>query len=98
VSVSTTDFAASAITPRYGNRQTLPGNPLGMTTAQFAIPWILQSLVFASVVIGPTSACQITSNAEAADVTLDEDVLKRVEEILDDVAERDPVRVAAVTV
>lgn len=71
---------------------------LGLTLAQFSIAWILQNPVFASVVIGATSPDQVTSNARAAGVALGEDVLERVDEILDDVVERDPERVAAVTV
>lgn len=90
-------FMADHILQRVQQLKTLAAE-LGMTTAQFAIAWILQNPVFASVVIGATSAHQVTSNAEAAGMTLEEDVLERVEEILDDVVERDPQRVAAVTV
>jgi aryl-alcohol dehydrogenase-like predicted oxidoreductase len=48
----------------------------------------------AAAIIGATRPEQVHDNVKAAGVTLDVDVLKRIDEALGDVVERDPARTA----
>lgn len=63
---------------------------LGLTMAQFAIAWVLQNPNVAAALVGASRPAQITSNAAAAGVVLDQTVLARIDEILGDSIERDP--------
>ncbi|RYL93694.1 aldo/keto reductase family protein [Sporolactobacillus sp. Y61] len=57
---------------------------LGITMAQLALAWILRQDNVASVVVGASRPEQIEDNAAAADLTLEPDVLKKIEGILTD--------------
>ena len=63
---------------------------LGLSMAQLAVAWVLQNENVAAAIIGATRPEQVHDNVKAAGVTLDADVLKRIDEILGDVVERDP--------
>jgi aryl-alcohol dehydrogenase-like predicted oxidoreductase len=63
---------------------------LGLSTAQLAVAWVLQNDNVAGAIIGASRPEQVTDNAAAAGVRLDDDVLKRVDEALGDIVERDP--------
>jgi aryl-alcohol dehydrogenase-like predicted oxidoreductase len=67
---------------------------LGLTMAQLAIAWVLHNDGVASAIIGASRPEQVVDNAAAAGVHLEDDVLKRVDEALGDVVERDPGRTA----
>jgi aryl-alcohol dehydrogenase-like predicted oxidoreductase len=60
--------------------------------AQLAIAWVLQNPNVAAAIIGATRPEQVQDNAAAAGVTLDADVLARIDEVLGDVVERDPAK------
>ncbi len=64
----------------------------GLTMAQLAIAWVLQHPNVSAAIIGATRPEQVTENAKAAGVRLDEGLLKRIDEILDPVVERDPAK------
>ena len=63
---------------------------LGITMAQLAIAWVLANDNVATALVGASRPEQIASNAEAAGVTLDADVLTRIDDILGDLPETDP--------
>jgi aryl-alcohol dehydrogenase-like predicted oxidoreductase len=63
---------------------------LGLTMAQLAIAWVLQNENVAGAIIGASRPEQVAGNAAAAGVGLDDDVLKRIDEVLGDVVRRDP--------
>jgi aryl-alcohol dehydrogenase-like predicted oxidoreductase len=66
---------------------------LGLSMAQLAIAWVLQNPNVAAAIIGASRPEQVTDNVKAAGVTLDADVLTRIDEVLGDVVERDPSKV-----
>jgi aryl-alcohol dehydrogenase-like predicted oxidoreductase len=63
---------------------------LGLSMAQLAVAWVLQNPNVAAAIIGATRPEQVEDNVKAAGVRLDDDVLKRIDEVLGDVVERDP--------
>ena len=65
---------------------------LGLTMAQLAIAWVLQNPNVAAAIIGATRPEQVHDNVKAAGVRLDDDVLRRIDEVLGDVVERDPAK------
>ena len=67
---------------------------LGLTMAQLAVAWVLQNPNVAAAIIGATRPEQVHDNVKAAGVRLDADVLKRIDEVLGDVVERDPGKTA----
>ncbi len=83
---------------RFLNDETLTGvqqlepiaADLGLTMAQLAVAWVLQNDNVASAIIGASRPEQVVDNVGASGVTLDADVLKRVDEALGELVERDP--------
>jgi aryl-alcohol dehydrogenase-like predicted oxidoreductase len=67
---------------------------LGLTMAQLAIAWVLQNRNVAAAIIGATRPEQVADNVKAAGVRLDDEVLRRIDEVLGDVVVRDPERTA----
>lgn len=68
-------------------RQLKPlADELGITRAQLALAWVLRQETVSSVITGATSFEQVTENAHAADVQLTEEMLKRIDAILDNQA------------
>jgi aryl-alcohol dehydrogenase-like predicted oxidoreductase len=65
---------------------------LGLTMAQLAVAWVLQNRNVASAIIGGSRPEQVTDNVGALGVTLEDDVLKRIDEALGEAVERDPAR------
>ncbi len=62
---------------------------VGLTMAQLAIAWVLQNPNVSSAIIGATRPEQVRDNVKAAGVKLDAETLKRIDEIVDPVTERD---------
>ncbi|WP_327365624.1 aldo/keto reductase family protein [Streptomyces sp. NBC_01217] len=62
----------------------------GLSLAQLAVAWVLQNSNVCAAIIGASRPEQVTENAAAAGVTLDEELLKGIDDILDPVVERDP--------
>ena len=63
---------------------------LDLTLAQLAVAWVLANDNVATALVGASRPEQVASNAAAAGVALDDDVLRRIDEVLGDVVERDP--------
>jgi aryl-alcohol dehydrogenase-like predicted oxidoreductase len=68
---------------------------LGISMAQLAIAWVLQNPNVASAIIGASRPEQVTENVKAAGVTLSDDILTKIDEVLGDVVETDPRRTVA---
>ncbi|HEU5033817.1 MAG TPA: aldo/keto reductase family protein [Mycobacteriales bacterium] len=62
----------------------------GLTMAQLAVAWVLQNDNVASAIVGATKPEQVEDNVKASGVTLDADVLKRIDDVLGDIVIRDP--------
>jgi aryl-alcohol dehydrogenase-like predicted oxidoreductase len=67
---------------------------LGLSMAQLAVAWVLQNENVAAAIIGATRPEQVHDNVKAAGVRLEDDVLKRIDEVLGDVVERDAAKTA----
>jgi aryl-alcohol dehydrogenase-like predicted oxidoreductase len=65
----------------------------GLSMAAFAVAWVLQNKNVASAIVGATRPEQIKDNVAAAGVTLDAELLHRVDKVLGGVVQRDPERV-----
>ncbi len=63
---------------------------VGLSQAQLAVAWVLQNQNVASAIIGATRPEQVAENVKAAGVRLDAAVLKKIDEVLEGVVERDP--------
>jgi aryl-alcohol dehydrogenase-like predicted oxidoreductase len=61
----------------------------GLSMAQLATAWVLQNDNVSAAIIGASRPEQVVDNAGAAGKKLDADLLKRIDEILDPVVERD---------
>ncbi|MEL5954124.1 aldo/keto reductase family protein [Streptomyces sp. CLV115] len=62
----------------------------GLSLAQLAVAWVLQNSNVSAAIIGASRPEQVTENVAAAGVTLDAELLKGIDDILDPVVERDP--------
>ena len=67
---------------------------VGLSMAALAVAWTLQNDNVATAIIGASRPEQVHDNATAAGVRLPDEVLKRIDEILDPVIERDPAKTA----
>jgi aryl-alcohol dehydrogenase-like predicted oxidoreductase len=64
----------------------------GATTAQLAVAWVLNNPNVSSAIVGATRPEQLRDNVKALDVTIDTGMVKAIDEVLDAVVTRDPVR------
>jgi aryl-alcohol dehydrogenase-like predicted oxidoreductase len=62
----------------------------GLSMSQLAVAWVLQNPNVSSAIIGATRPEQVRENVKAAGVKLDEALLRRIDEILTPVVQRDP--------
>jgi aryl-alcohol dehydrogenase-like predicted oxidoreductase len=67
---------------------------LDLSMAQLAIAWVLQNDNVASAIIGASRPEQVAENVKASGVRIPDALMKRIDEVLDDVVERDPVLTA----
>jgi aryl-alcohol dehydrogenase-like predicted oxidoreductase len=58
---------------------------LGLTMAQMALAWVLRRSEVASAIIGASRPEQIADNVRAVGVTLPDEVLERIDRVLDGV-------------
>jgi voltage-dependent potassium channel beta subunit len=65
---------------------------VGLSLAQLAVAWVLQNSNVSSAIIGASRPDQVKENVKAAGVKLSADVMKKIDEILGPVVERDPAR------
>jgi aryl-alcohol dehydrogenase-like predicted oxidoreductase len=64
----------------------------GATPGQLAIAWVLNNANVSSAIVGATRPEQLRDNVKALDVSLDADLLKAIDEVLDAVVTRDPAK------
>jgi aryl-alcohol dehydrogenase-like predicted oxidoreductase len=64
----------------------------GLSMAQLAVAWTLQNKNVSSAIIGASRPEQVQDNAAAAGVELGDELLAKIDEILDPLVERDPAR------
>jgi aryl-alcohol dehydrogenase-like predicted oxidoreductase len=67
----------------------------GLTMAQLAVAWVLANPNVASAIVGATRPEQVRDNAAAAGHKLAPELLKKIDDALGDVIERDPTRTAS---
>jgi aryl-alcohol dehydrogenase-like predicted oxidoreductase len=67
---------------------------LDLSMAQLAIAWVLQNDNVASAIIGASRPEQVAENVKASGVRIPDALMKRIDEVLDDVVERDPAMTA----
>ncbi|MEO3803312.1 aldo/keto reductase family protein [Nonomuraea sp. B1E8] len=63
---------------------------LGLSMAQLAIAWVLQNPNVSSAIIGASRPEQVRDNVRASGVKLDADVLRRIDDVLGPIVQRDP--------
>ena len=64
----------------------------GLTMAQLAVAWVLNNDNVATAIVGASRPEQVADSAAAAGVSLDAELLAKIDEALDPVVERDPAR------
>jgi len=64
----------------------------GLSMAQLAVAWVLQNDNVAGAIVGASRPEQVTDNAAAAGLKLDDDLLSKIDEVVDPVVERDPAK------
>jgi aryl-alcohol dehydrogenase-like predicted oxidoreductase len=64
----------------------------GLSMAQLAIAWVLQNENVATAIIGATRPEQVFDNVKAAGVTLEPELLAKIDDVLGEVVERDPAK------
>ena len=62
----------------------------GLSMAQLAVAWVLQNDNVASAIIGASRPAQVHDNVAAAAVRLEDDLMDKIDKVLDPVVERDP--------
>ena len=62
----------------------------GLSLAQLAVAWVLQNPNVSSAIVGASRPEQVTENVKAAGVTLEDDLMAKIDEVLGDVVYRDP--------
>src|SRR5919112_1899936 len=62
----------------------------GLSLAQLAVAWVLQNSNVSAAIIGASRPEQVTENVKAAGIKLEDDLLRKIDEILEGVIERDP--------
>jgi aryl-alcohol dehydrogenase-like predicted oxidoreductase len=64
----------------------------GLSLATLAVAWVLQNPNVSAAIIGASRPEQVTENVKAAGTTLDDDLLAKIDEVLDGIIERDPAK------
>ena len=67
----------------------------GLTMAQLAVAWVLANPNVSSAIVGATRPEQVRDNATAAGTKLEPELLKKIDDALGDVVDRDPTRTAS---
>jgi aryl-alcohol dehydrogenase-like predicted oxidoreductase len=65
---------------------------LGLSMAQLAVAWVLQNDNVAAAIVGASRPEQVRENVKASGVRLDDEVMRRIDEVLAGVVETDPAR------
>ncbi|MER7277486.1 aldo/keto reductase family protein [Dactylosporangium sp. NPDC000244] len=62
----------------------------GLSMAQLGLAWVLQNPNVSSAIVGATRPEQLEDNVKASGVKLDAELLKRIDEALEPIVQRDP--------
>ncbi len=62
----------------------------GLSMAQLAVAWVLQNPSVSAAIVGATRPEQVRENVKASGVRLDEEIMRRIDDVLAPVIERDP--------
>jgi aryl-alcohol dehydrogenase-like predicted oxidoreductase len=62
----------------------------GMSLAKMSLAWVLQNSNVSAAIIGASRPEQVVAIVEASGVRLDAEIMKRIDEVLDPIVERDP--------
>jgi aryl-alcohol dehydrogenase-like predicted oxidoreductase len=62
----------------------------GLTMPQLAVAWVLQNRSVSAAIVGATKPEQVRDNVKASGVVLDAAIMKRIDEVVGPVVERDP--------
>lgn len=97
---ATDDKGGADMISRYLNDETLTrvqklkpiADDLGLSMSQLAIAWVLANDNVAAALVGASRPEQIADNVKAAGVTLEADVLAKIDEALGDIVETDPAK------
>ncbi len=65
---------------------------VGLSLAQLAVAWVLHNPNVASAIVGASRPEQVTETAKAAGVTLSDEIVAKIDDVLGDVVEYDPRR------
>lgn len=95
---ATDDKGGDKMIQRYLNDETLTrvqqlkpiADDLGVTMAQLAVAWVLANDNVSAALVGASRPEQIGENIKASDITLDPDVLKKIDDALAGSIEADP--------
>ena len=68
---------------------------LSLTMAQLAVAWVLQNDNVAAAIIGASRPDQVQENVAASGVVIPAELMRRIDDVLGDVVERDPRRTDA---
>lgn len=66
----------------------------GLTMPQLAVAWVLQNDNVAAALVGASRPEQVADNVKAAGVTLDADLMAKIDDVLGGVVKRDPGKTA----
>jgi aryl-alcohol dehydrogenase-like predicted oxidoreductase len=64
----------------------------GLSMAQLAVAWVLQNPGVSAAIIGATRPEQVRENVKASGVRLDGEVMRKIDDVVGPVIERDPAR------
>ena len=65
---------------------------VGLSMAQLAVAWVLQNPHVSSAIIGATKPKQIKENVKASGVKLDAAIMKKIDNVLGSIPEKDPAK------
>src|SRR6185503_13414499 len=67
----------------------------GLSMPQLAVAWVLQNKSISSAIVGASRPEQVHDNVKASGVVLDAAMMKRIDDVVGAVVERDPKKTAS---
>jgi aryl-alcohol dehydrogenase-like predicted oxidoreductase len=68
---------------------------MGLSMAQLAVAWVLQNPNVSAAIIGASRPEQVRDNVKAAGVKLEDEILRRIDDVLGDAVVSDPAKTAS---
>jgi aryl-alcohol dehydrogenase-like predicted oxidoreductase len=88
------DYLTDDILSRVQRLQPLAGEA-GLSLAQLAIAWVLQNPNVSAAIVGATRPEQVREDVRASGVRLEDGLMRRIDDVLGPVIERDPAKTAS---